>query len=188
MARPAKRTAKAEPDVSRETSGPEAPAPKPRKALPYPRGLGTGGRLLWREVTIAHDVDIVQRVTLEEACRAKDRLDDFDRIIQGEGVRGKSVLDLMHFRIPHAFEPGDDEVVVKVEFDDVVTKANQTANLMKQLLAALRLPDASGARPQQRGGARGAYVSGGADSGGNGNGTGGGSTLGNLRSITGGQA
>jgi hypothetical protein len=184
MARPAKRAEKAEPTVSRETSEPEASSAKPRKALPYPRGLGTGGRLLWREVTIAHHLDITQRVTLEEACRAKDRLDDFDQIIQGKGV-----LELMHFRIPHAFVPGlNGELQVEVKFDAVIANANQTANLMKQLLAALRLPDASGARPQQRGGARGAYVSGGADSGADKPGTGSGSTLGNLRGITGGRS
>jgi hypothetical protein len=182
MARPAKRAEKAEPTVSRETSEPEVPAAQPRKALPYPRGLGTGGRLLWREVTITHDLDVTQRVTLEEACRIKDRLDDMAKIIEGKGV-----TELLHFRMPYVFE-GSEVRTVEVKFDDVITRANQTANMMKQLLASLRLPDVTGARPQQRGGARGAYVSGGADSGADKPGTGSGSTLGNLRGITGGRS
>lgn len=181
MARPAKRATTTEPDVSRETSESEEVE---RGPLPTPEGLSAGGALLWVEVSKAYALDMVQRVTLEEACRAKDRLDDFDRIIQGKGV-----LELMHFRIPHAFIPGlNGELQVEVKFDAVIANANQTANLMKQLLASLRLPDATGARPQQRGGARGAYVSGGADSGADKPGTGSGSTLGNLRTITGGRS
>lgn len=182
MARPAKRATAAEEEP---TAGePVETEEVERDPLPTPEGLSAGGTLLWVEVSKAHALDITQRVTLEEACRAKDRLDDFDRIIQGKGV-----LELMHFRIPHAFIPGlNGELQVEVKFDAVIANANQTANLMKQLLAALRLPDATGARPQQRGGARGAYVSGGADSGADKPGTGSGSTLGNLRGITGGRS
>jgi hypothetical protein len=179
MARPAKRAEKTEADVSRETSEPEAPAAKPRKALPYPRGLGTGGRLLWREVTIAHDLDVVQRVTLEEACRMKDRLDKFDLVFRGDVDAWLTIRDTHH---------GGGDELLEIHVDDAVGKANQTANTMKQLLASMRLPDATGARPQQRGGARGAYVSGGADSGADKPGTGSGSTLGNLRGITGGRS
>jgi hypothetical protein len=180
MARPARRTEKSEADVSRETSQPEEVE---RAPLPTPDGLSSGGTLLWIEVTKAHDLEITQRVTLEEACRLKDRLDEMASIIEGKGV-----LKLMHFRLHESF--GDDSryASVEVKFDDVITRANQTANMMKQLLAALRLPDATGARPQQRGGARGAYVSGGADSGADKPGTGSGSTLGNLRGITGGRS
>ena len=51
----------------------------------------------------------------------------------------------------------DCELVLRV--DDVLMKANATANQMKQLLAALRLPDAvTDKRPRQRGGGRGAYA------------------------------
>jgi hypothetical protein len=45
----------------------------------------------------------------------------------------------------------------ELKIDDALAKANATANLLKQLLAALRLPDeATGKRPQVRS-ARGAY-------------------------------
>ena len=117
---------------------------------PVPDGLGEGGRALWCAVADDYVLDIMQRVQLEEACRAKDRLDEFDSIIHGKGV-----IELMHFRIPHAFQTGDD-VTVEVKFDNVISQANATANLMKQLLAAMRLPDAAtGKKPQYRG-ARGA--------------------------------
>jgi hypothetical protein len=61
-------------------------------------------------------------VQLEEACRAKDR------------------LDLLHSLLAE----GMDSALLK--------DANATANLMKQLIAALRLPDpVSGKVPQYRG-------------------------------------
>jgi hypothetical protein len=56
-------------------------------------------------------------------------------------------------RLTH--RPRTDDYELKV--DDALAKANVTANLLKQLLAALRLPDdVTGKRPQRRG-ARGAY-------------------------------
>jgi len=84
-------------------------------------GLGAGGQKLWTAVTDEHDLDDVQLVQLAEACRAKDRCDRFAELL-------------------------NEEHDSKLQAD-----ANTTANLMKQLLAALRLPDASGKRPQYRG-------------------------------------
>jgi hypothetical protein len=84
-----------------------------------PTGLGVGGAQLWAAVTEAHDLDDIQLVQLAEACRAKDRCD--------------RLADLLN-----------EEHDSKLQAD-----ANTTANLMKQLLAALRLPDASGKRPQK---------------------------------------
>lgn len=93
-----------------------------------PDGLGSGGRNLWDAIAGAHELDAGQLVQLEEACRAKDRCDFLDRLIQAGDEGWQSLLK----------------------------DANATANLMKQLLAALRLPDeATGKRPQYRG-ARGA--------------------------------
>ena len=83
----------------------------------------------------------------------KDRLDEFDEIIQGRGV-----LNLLRFRVVSIDEMADNpEATVLIKFDGVIDKANSTANAMKQLLAAARLADSSGKRPQQRGGARGSY-------------------------------
>ena len=87
-----------------------------------PSGLGPGGRSLWSAITDEHELDAPRLVQLEEACRAKDRCD--------------RLADLLN-----------DEHDSKLQAD-----ANTTANLMKQLIAALRLPDPeSGKRPQYRG-------------------------------------
>lgn len=109
-----------------------------------PAGLSDGGRDLWREVTEAHDLDAMQLVQLTEACRAKDRLDKLDLLLRGD-IDTWSVL--VHKTLTEDYE---------LKIDKALTDANATANLMKQLLAALRLPDeATGKRPQFRG-ARGA--------------------------------
>jgi hypothetical protein len=120
----------------------------PKNPQQPPTGLGPGGRALWRAIAKEHTLDGVQRVQLTEACRAKDRLDEMDRIIHGKGV-----LELMRFRTDALYDDGDDRnITVTVKFDAIIERANTTANTMKQLLAALRLPDAqTGSRPQQRG-------------------------------------
>jgi len=111
---------------------------------PVPDGLGEGGRALWCAVADDYELDIMQRVQLEEACRAKDRLDKLDLILRGDVETWATIT--------HRTQTDDYELKI----DDALTKANATANLMKQLLAAMRLPDAkTGARPQYRG-ARGA--------------------------------
>ncbi len=123
-------------------------APKRQSA---PAGLGTGGRKLWTSVTSEHTLDITQQVTLTEACRAKDRLDKLDQLLRGE-------VDTWA-KLTHNTRTEDYELRI----DQALSAANATANLMKQLIASLRLPDSeSGKRPQARGGARGAYQSSGA--------------------------
>lgn len=122
-------------------SSPKTPSP--------PAGLATGGRALWRSIVAEHELDAAQLVQLTEACRMKDRCDELDRI-----VRGKGVLELMQFRSMLGSGDGSEDSPIKVEikFDSVIDRANATANAMKQLLAALRLPDpATGKRPQYRG-------------------------------------
>lgn len=109
-----------------------------------PSTLGTGGRALWNAIDTAHDLNVTQFVQLEEACRAKDRLDRLDEILRGDvDVWARLVHDLR-----------TEEYELKI--DAALSSANTTANLMKQLLAALRLPDeVTGKKPQFRG-ARGA--------------------------------
>jgi len=111
-----------------------------------PTGLRAGGQKLWKAIDADHELDAPQLVQLEEACRAKDRLDQLDDILAGRGV-----LELLHFR-SMLTEYGEDERHITVTVDGVLAQANTTANLMKQLLAALRLPDEqSGKKPQRRG-------------------------------------
>ncbi len=100
---------------------------------------------MWADICESHALDPSQRVQLEEACRAKDRLDKLDRILTGEVETWAALV--------HDVRTEDYELKI----DAALSQANSTANLMKQLLAALRLPDvASGKRPQVRA-ARGAY-------------------------------
>lgn len=111
---------------------------------PIPAGLRPAGRALWAAIVDDHDLDATQLVQLEEACRAKDRLDKLDEILRGDADAW--------MRLVHRTQRDDYELKI----DAALSQANATANLMKQLLAALRLPDPqSGKKPQYRG-ARGA--------------------------------
>lgn len=106
--------------------------------MTVPAKLGAGGRQLWTDIADAYELDAVQRVQLLEACRTKDRLDRLDAILRGQD------------RAWMTLEVGDAELTIKM--DSALGAANSTANLLKQLLAALRLPDeATGKRPQYRG-------------------------------------
>lgn len=110
------------------------------------------GKRLWDEITEVHELSPEQRVVLEEACRCADRLDQLDGIIAGRGV-----LELLRLRHMDGQDTEDERHIV-MTVDGVLAEARQQQTVFKQLLAALRLPDeATGKRPQQRGGARGAY-------------------------------
>lgn len=116
-----------------------------------PDNLGTGGAALWDAVTDEHELDKVQLVQLEEACRAKDRCDRLDLLLCGEV---DTWARLVHRTLKDDYE---------LKIDNALAQANATANLMKQLLAAMRLPDESGKRPQRRTGPgqSGVHVAGG---------------------------
>lgn len=112
-----------------------------------PLGLDAGGRSLWKSVTELHEIDPIQEITLLEACRSKDRLDKLDEVLRGDAETWMTLT--------HRTQTEDYELVI----NQALSSANSTANLLKQLLASLRLPDEqSGKRPQQRGGGRGAYA------------------------------
>lgn len=106
-----------------------------------PTGLGTGGRALWKGITDEHDLDATQIVQLTEACRMKDRCDKLDELLRGDVDTWATVL------------PVDaDGTEFRLQVAGALSRANETANAMKQLIAALRLPDEqSGKRPQRRG-------------------------------------
>lgn len=105
----------------------------------YPSGLRAGGRTLWKSIFDEHDLNAMQMVQLEEACRAKDRLDRLDRLLRGDTETWAVLV--------HDLRTEDYELKI----DAALSQANATANLMKQLLAALRLPDEFGKVPQRRG-------------------------------------
>jgi hypothetical protein len=105
-----------------------------------PSALGPGGRALWQGIASEHELDDAQLVQLEEACRAKDRLDRLDELLRGDVE--------VWARLTHRTHTQDYELKI----DAALAQANATANLMKQLLAALRLPDpVTGKKPQYRG-------------------------------------
>lgn len=104
-----------------------------------PEGLGHGGRALWDGITDAHELDAVQAAQLTEACRMKDRLDKLDALLSGDVDSWVKVVT------------NHDGAPISLRIDAAAKLANETANTMKQLLAALRLPDAAGERPQRRG-------------------------------------
>ncbi len=83
---------------------------------------------------------------LLEACRAKDRLDKLDELLRGE-VTDWARLSLRVDR--------QDYVLV---IDKALTQANSTAVQLKQLLAALRLPDTATGKRAKTAPARGAYL------------------------------
>ncbi len=96
-----------------------------------PAGLGARGRRLWRDLSAVEGFDPAERVLLEEACRITDRLDALDRLV-ADSVDSERRLRVMG-------------------------EARQQANVLKQIVAALRLPDeATGKRPGVRP-PRGAY-------------------------------
>ena len=122
-----------------------------------PDGLGARGKDLWEAVSDEHTLDIAQRQLLLEACRTADNLDGLNAIVTGKS----DWMELMRFRTKR---DADDQI--EVSFDNVLSEQRQQQNVFKQLLAAMRLPDqATGKKPQQRGGARGSYTSNGAGAG-----------------------
>ena len=125
-------------------------------ALTAPKGLGTRGKRLWRDIVEAHELDPQQRVLLEEACRTVDRLD----MLEGKLSGREDAWVHLRTRVEDMVDDGQDRsVTIDLVIDGALSEARQQQNILKQLLAAMRLPDqVSGARPQQRGGARGAYA------------------------------
>lgn len=110
-------------------------------AVVVPAGLGSGGRALWASITAAHILDGAQLVQLTEACRSKDRLDKLDQILRAD-------VDTWATLVPDINSDGQ---VYELRINQALNQANTTANVMKQLLAALRLPDEAGKRPQSHG-------------------------------------
>ena len=107
-----------------------------------PVSLSKGGRELWAAIVADHDLDAAQLVQLTEACRAKDRLDKLDEALRGDSNTWMRL----------AVDVNSDGSSYELRITNALVQANATANLMKQLLAALRLPDeTTGKRPQFRG-------------------------------------
>lgn len=110
-----------------------------------PARLGPRGAALWAEITTAHTLAPEQLEILTEACRCADRLERLDEHLHDEDM---SWLDVEKLR--------SDGATFRVTVDAALSEARQQQNILKQLIASLRLPDeATGKRPQRRPGAAG---------------------------------
>lgn len=111
-----------------------------------PARLRARGKRLWSDITEAHELDAAQLIQLEEACRTADRLEALDRMLTGDATDWVELIEA---------KGNSDRLEVVV--DKALGEARQQQNILKQLLAAMRLPDeATGKRPQKRQ-ARGSY-------------------------------
>lgn len=121
--------------------------PRIAKKLVDPSTLGPGGRALWDDTMADYEeLDSRQQVLLLEACRMKDRLDRLDALLRGDV---EVWLKLRHGRTG----------TIELDIAPALAQANTTTNIMKQTIAAMRLPDADGKRtPQAR--TAGVYVKG----------------------------
>lgn len=98
------------------------------------RRLGPGGRWMWQRLTTieGHPLTDDQLVILLEACRCKDRLDRFE---EGLDARDSALwLEL----------PRDEGEPAVVMVDKAITASVAVQNMLKQLVALLRLPDSAG--------------------------------------------
>lgn len=100
-------------------------------AVEPPESLGPGGRTLWAGMVKDREFTASELAQLEEACRAKDRLDKLDEVLRGEAETW--------MRLTHRLRTEDYELVI----DDALTKANTTATSLRQLLASLTAKDAA---------------------------------------------
>jgi hypothetical protein len=97
-----------------------------------PRGLDERGARLWRSMHEQHpDITDAEREVALEACRVADRLERLDAVCRVS----EPVIEAKTGLIAHP----------------AFAEARQQQNLLKQLVASLRLPDeGSGKRPQRR--------------------------------------
>ena len=112
-----------------------------------PARLGPRGAALWVSVTESHTLAAPEVEILTEACRCADRLERLDEHLHDEDL---SWLDVEKLR--------SDGATFRVTVDAALSEARQQQNILKQLIASLRLPDeVTGKKPQHRG-ARGSYA------------------------------
>lgn len=94
-----------------------------------PKGLRAGGKALWSALaTDGMPENLVALLT--EACRARDRLDQLDRVLTGDvDVWTEILYDALG-------EP------IRLNISPVLANANQTAGVLKNLLEKIPAPAA----------------------------------------------
>lgn len=112
-----------------------------------PERLGERGSSLWDEITKAHTLQKAELELLVEACRCADRLEKLDEFLTGDRDSW------------FTFEEMKRDDTIRVLVDAALSEARQQQNMMKQLIASLRLPDATtGKKPQTRPGPSGSRL------------------------------
>ncbi|KUF06765.1 hypothetical protein [Leucobacter sp. G161] len=101
-----------------------------------PRGLGDGGKRLWRSVTGEFDLAEHELAQLEQACRVRDRIGDLDGLVSDEGLMLASSQG--------------------ARLHPAVAEARQQRLALARLLVTLGVPDANDDLPAA-GKARGVY-------------------------------
>lgn len=98
-----------------------------------PDGLGPRGERFWAEVEQAKGpLTAGDALLLQEACRLANRLDRFDRLIEGD-QSAWAVVDWP-----------DEEKPAVLLIGSVVTEARQHVGELRQVVKALDLPKAEG--------------------------------------------
>lgn len=114
-------------------------ADKAERILRTPKGVGPQGRKLWSEVLSEHELTQSELAILTAACRCITTLERIADELES------SALTSLNAR-------GD------VVASPLIVEQRQQSAALTRLIASLRLPDDdSDARPQRRGGARGAH-------------------------------
>lgn len=104
-----------------------------------PAGLKTSGRTLWKAVTDQFELDEHEFITLKEACRTADRLDELDKEMQDEPL---TVVN----------SKGDETANPRI------VEQRQQSLTYTRLIASLKLPDEEGRlAPGNSGASRGSY-------------------------------
>lgn len=103
-----------------------------------PARLKTSGRALWKDITNRFELEEHEFLTLKEACRTADRLDELDKEMEGEPL---TVVN----------SKGDETANPRI------VEQRQQALTYTRLIASMRLPDEEGNLPQHRGSSRGSY-------------------------------
>lgn len=107
--------------------------------MDYSSELGTSGARLWQHITESYDLDVNDELVLLSACRTADLCDRL-----AEQAAREDLTTVNH--------RGDTVI------NSVVAEHRAQAQQLTRQLAALRIPDDSGSRPQRRGAPRGAYA------------------------------
>lgn len=103
-----------------------------------PTGLGERGTALYQSlVPDASDASDAPRAALAlEAARMADRLDDLDRVIQGDGILGLIMVEV-------ETQADGSPVQVELRFPAVMGEARQLATALSGLLKTLGLEPAA---------------------------------------------